>query len=174
MKRIAVIYQSRYGSTRQYAEWIAKELGAELLTRAQVQPADLAQYDVVVYGGGLYAGGIAGADLVLKHPVKQLVLFTVGVGDPKTADYAQVLKQAFPTGLPDNAKLFHLRGGIDYKRLTFVHRAMMAMVKKLMIGKTPPEKMTDEMRTIQDTYGKTVDFVDQASIRPIVDCVRSL
>ncbi len=174
MKRIAVIYQSKYGSTKQYAEWIAEQLGAELLPRAQVKPADLAQYDAVIYGGGLYAGGIGGADLVLKHPVKRLALFTVGLGDPKTADYTHVIKQAFPAGVPDTVKVFHLRGGVDYARLSFVHRTLMTVLKKLMIDKTPPEKRTDEMRTIQETYGKKADFTDRDSIAPIVAYVKSL
>lgn len=174
MKRIAVIYQSKYGSTKQYAEWIAQQLGAELLPRSQVKPADLAQYDVVVYGGGLYAGGIAGADLVLKHPVKRLALVTVGVGDPKTTDYAQVLRQAFPAGVPDDVRVFHLRGGMDYQRLSFLHRTLMGIIKKLMIDRTPPEKMNDEMRAIRDTYGKKTDFVDKDSIAPIVTYVNSL
>ena len=62
MTKIAVIYKSKYGSTKQYAEWIAQALDAPLFEASSVNPAQLAEYDVVVYGGGLYAGS------QLSHP----------------------------------------------------------------------------------------------------------
>ena len=31
MKKTAVIYGSKYGATKQYATWIAEELGADLI-----------------------------------------------------------------------------------------------------------------------------------------------
>ena len=95
MKRIAVIYQSKYGSTRQYAQWIARDLGAQLLERSAVSPASLREYDVVVYGGGLYAGGIAGVDLVAKYPCPPLVVFTVGLANPAITDYSEILNRNF-------------------------------------------------------------------------------
>lgn len=51
-KQIAVIYKSKYGSTKQYAEWIAKELDASLFEATNIKPSQLLDYDVVVYGGG--------------------------------------------------------------------------------------------------------------------------
>ena len=58
MVNIAVVYKSRYGTTKQYAEWIAKALDAILLEASVVKPSQLASFDIVVYGGGLYAGRI--------------------------------------------------------------------------------------------------------------------
>jgi hypothetical protein len=42
---------------KQYAVWIAEELGAELLQADTISPAKLREFDCAVYGGGLYAGG---------------------------------------------------------------------------------------------------------------------
>ena len=42
--KIAVIYASKYGATRRYAEWIAERLGATLLKRTAVKPAQLDEY----------------------------------------------------------------------------------------------------------------------------------
>lgn len=60
MGNIAVIYKSVYGSTKQYATWIAEALGADLLEAGQAKLETLRKYDTILYGGGLYAGGIAG------------------------------------------------------------------------------------------------------------------
>ena len=64
--------------------------------------------------------------------------------------------------------LFHLRGGIDYGKLGFVHRSMMAMLKR-SLGSKSEQDLTDEDRQILATYGKIVDFTDRASVRPIIE-----
>ena len=64
--------------------------------------------------------------------------------------------------------IFHLRGGIDYSRLGFVHKSMMGMLKKMLESK-PEQELTGEDRQILATYGKIVDFTDRASIRPLIE-----
>lgn len=174
MKRVAVIYQSKYGATKQYAQWIARNLGAELLERSTVLPASLREFDVVVYGGGLYAGGIAGVDLVAKHPCPSLVVFTVGLANPAITDYSEILNRNFPPKQKEKPKVFLLRGAMDYGRLGPVHRGMMAMMKKMTIDPKAPEDRTDEDRLMLETYGKSVNFIDEASIAPLVEYVKGL
>lgn len=66
-KKTAVIYKSKYGSTKKYAQWIAEELGADLMETDKTKLSALQNYDVIVYGGGLYAGGVSGISLVTKN-----------------------------------------------------------------------------------------------------------
>ena len=73
--KIAVIYKSHYGTTKQYAEWIAEALDTKLLERSSVKSEDISDYDLVIFGGGLYASGILGINLVTKNPPKELILF---------------------------------------------------------------------------------------------------
>ena len=65
-----VICDSQYGFTEQYARWIAEELGCPCVARKDVKPEQLQKYDGLIYGGGLYAGGVSG----LKWFAKQLAL----------------------------------------------------------------------------------------------------
>ncbi len=174
MKRIAVIYQSKYGTTKRYAEWIADALNAALLERTQVKPKQLTDYDIVVYGGGLYAGGIIGADLVTKHSTKALVVFTDGLTDPARKDFSELLAKHFSAELRQKAHFFHFRGGIDYAKLSKLHRGMMAMIKKLMLDKKPPEQHDAEGQALLESYGKQADYTDKTAIEPLVACVRGL
>ena len=135
MSKIAVIYKSKYGTTRQYAQWIAEAVGAVVLEASAVKPASLASFDVVIFGGAIYAGGITGIGLVTKNPCKQLVVFTVGVTNPKTADYTETLKKSFTAEQLSKTKLFHLQGGIDYFKLSFIHKAIIGMVRKSILKK---------------------------------------
>ena len=66
MKTI-VIYKTKYGSTKTYAEWIAKELDCKAVCTKEVKIDDLMNYDTIVYGGGLYAEVIAGVNLITKN-----------------------------------------------------------------------------------------------------------
>ncbi len=173
MKKIAVIYKSLHGSTKRYAEWIAEELKASLFEASGVKPAQLTDYDVIVYGGGLYAGGIIGVKLVTKNPCKNLVVFTVGLGTPETSDYTEILTKNFTAEYLEKSKVFHLHGGIDYQKLSIIHRVMMAFKKKES-EKIPLNERTSDDRSLLETYGGKVDFTDRETIKPLVDYVHEL
>lgn len=84
MKSIAIVYKSKYGSTKKYAQWITEEIRGDLFESSEVTTNKLMEYDIIVYGGGLYASGIAGISVItknfdaLKH--KDIIIFTVGLG----------------------------------------------------------------------------------------------
>ena len=44
---VVVIYKSKYGTTKQYAEWIAQALDAPALEASKVQPSQLESYDIM-------------------------------------------------------------------------------------------------------------------------------
>ena len=62
-----VIYKSKYGSTKAYAEWISEELNCRAIDVKTVKIADLTEYDTIIYGGGLYAEVIAGITFITKN-----------------------------------------------------------------------------------------------------------
>ena len=167
MSNVAVVYKSKYGSTKQYAQWIAEALDAPLFEASEVRPRQLMEYDMVVYGGGLYAGGINGVELVTKNPCKSLTVFTVGLADPNNTDYSAVLKKNFPKDMLPKTKIFHLRGGIDYGKLGFVHKGMMAVFKKAT-AKQDVSELSGEAKALVETNGENADFTDKGSIAPIV------
>ena len=97
MNKIAVVYKSKYGTTKQYAEWIAEELNASLFEVSSIKPLHLMDYDVIVYGGGLYASRIDGVKFVTKNPCNSLVIFTVGLADPNVTDYSAIVTKNIPS-----------------------------------------------------------------------------
>ena len=82
MKTI-ILYTSKYGATKKYADWLAAELScaAEETKRADI--AKVQQYDTVILGGGIYAGGIAGLSFIKKNyerlKAKKLIVFAARV-----------------------------------------------------------------------------------------------
>ena len=117
-----VLYGSKYGSTKQYAEWIAEELNADLLDVNDANLQNIKNYDTIIYGGAVYAGGITGINFIVKNYDQlknaKLVIFTCGIADPsidinKENLIKNVLKK-FPKASADEFALFHLRGAMYY------------------------------------------------------------
>jgi len=66
MKTI-VIYKSKTGFTKKYAEWIANDLLADIFDVSKVNIDMLTTYDTIIYGGSLYAVGINGIKLIKQN-----------------------------------------------------------------------------------------------------------
>lgn len=173
MEKLAVIYGTHYGTTQQYAQWIAESLEAPLLDAAKTSKEELKEYDWIIFGGGLYASGIKGFKLLKEHSGKNLVLFTVGLANPLATDYGPILQHNLTEEQLKNAKIFHLRGGIDYSQMSKIHRMMMA-VKKKDVEKKMKASPNEEDREFLATYNKQVDFTDKATIAPLIDYMKEV
>ena len=62
-----ILYQSKYGATRKYAQWLFAATNFDLLEMKQAKGTDLSRYEVIVFGGGIYASGIAGLNALKKQ-----------------------------------------------------------------------------------------------------------
>jgi menaquinone-dependent protoporphyrinogen IX oxidase len=161
-----ILYKSKYGTTKRYAAWIAKALSADLYDIKDISTDIINEYDYAVLGGGMYAGSVLGANLIEKIKCKQIVLFTVGLADPVTTDYSGQINRMFPNGAPENVKIFHFRGGINYNNLSFVHKTMMRMLVKTVKKKFV---LSDEEKLFLSSYGSEIDFCDEKTIEPLIE-----
>lgn len=180
MKKVIVIYKSKYGFTKKYAHWISQELGAELREAEKTKASDLLDYDIIVYGGGLYAGGVNGLSLIVKSfpsiGDKSLYLFTVGAADVNNetniSNIRRSLAKVLTPEMERKINIFHFRGGIDYPKLSFSHRIMMRMMVK-MIQKKPEHELSNEDKDMLATYGQVIDFTDKSSIDTMINRIKS-
>ncbi len=175
MKKQLIIYGSRYGSTKRYAERLAEMTGTEAVEYKAVK--DLDDYDRIVYLGSLYAGGVTGLKQTVgkMSPQQELIVSTVGLADPTDASNVAHIRQSIKGQIPahfyDESRLFHLRGAIDYTKLNLKYRLMMSLLAK-KVAKLSEEQQNAETRAMLETYGKQVDFVDFSSLQPIVDKIK--
>lgn len=180
MNKKIVVYTSNYGSTKRYAQWIAEELSCPLFEKKAIHPQDFSDSQTVIYGGGLYAGSVNGINFITRNwrslSDKNVVLFTCGLADPEDpanlSNIQSTLAKSLSAEMLAQIKIFHLRGGIDYPRLNFVHRSMMAMLRRMLLKKDARD-LSSEDRQLLDTYGKCIDLTDRESIRPLAVYVRS-
>lgn len=166
MKTI-VVYKSKYGYTKKYAEWIAESLGCDIKENAYL--ADIMGYDAVICGGGIYAGRINGVKLIVKNleklSGKKLVLFAVGSNPGRPEELEAFWKQALEENVRLNVPHFYLRGGFDYGRLGSVDRLMMNMLKKMLLKK---DELTEDDKGLFAAYETPVDFTDKENLKQIL------
>lgn len=168
-----IIYGSEYGTTEKYAEALAARTAIEAKRFDQLD--DINRYDTIIYLGALYAGGVMGLKRTFGKlqscKDKKIVIATVGLADPDNEANAANIKSGMagqlPNGVFDQASIVHLRGGIDYSRLTMKHKMMMSMLYKKAIG-LPEEERTAEVRAMIETYNQKVDFVNPEDLDKII------
>ena len=161
--KTAVIYKSKYGATKRYAEWISEELQCPIFEHSQIKSADLDAYDLIIYGGGMYAGSIAGVRKIIKNYRNDLVVFVSGLSDPADADIREIMIRN-ELGV---AKLFVFHGGYEFDKLTFRDKLIIRVVRKAM-----SKDMTQEEKAAM--YGNVIDFTDRAAIAPLVEYVNDI
>ena len=172
MERI-IIYGSQYGSTQRYAKRLSQQTGIPAVNYKETP--ELSDVKTIIYLGGLYAGGVLGLAKTLRkistEKVQKLILVTVGLADPEEQENkdnirASLQRQISPE-LFGRTKIFHLRGGIDYQKLSFGHRTMMKLLYQ-SLQRRQWETQTAENRAFMETYGKQVDFTDFGALEPII------
>lgn len=189
MSKTAVIYYSKYGTTENYARLIAKALGADLFEAKKTKFRDIKGYDTVVFGGGIYSGGIRGIELITKNWYKGLcekkvVCFAVGITIDKEENREQCMdinfRKRFVTDAEEDhgrddlsaselikekrlpIKCFFLPGAFDPRKVKGLDKFIIGITKK-MIDDSP------EGQQLLDYFNKSCDLVDYDSIKPVVE-----
>ncbi|HHX25023.1 MAG: flavodoxin domain-containing protein [Tepidanaerobacteraceae bacterium] len=164
--KVLVVYQSKYGSTKQYAEWIQKSFKADLIDLNQNTP-DYNDYSIIIFGGYLYAGSIKIAKHLIKNwekiREKEVILFTTGA---MPIDHPLV-KDAYEKNLPqeirEKIKYFPLSGRI-------IHEKLSPIDKILIFGGAILEKDPEMKKGMKTDY----DGVKQENLTPLYEYIEAI
>lgn len=167
-----VVYRSKYGATKKYAEWIAEALNCKAIENRNLKIEDLLQYDTIIYGGGLYAEVIDGVTLITKNldklDGKKLVVFSTGITPLKYTEYYDklVIDKNFKPEMLDKIKIYNFMGKMIIDELSAVHRAALKTLKQIMSAKKNPNEMEKLLIELCETSG---DFTDKNAIKDLID-----
>lgn len=176
MKKVAVVYKSKYGSTEKYAKWIAEDTGADIFKVSEVKVGKLEEFNTIVYCGGLYAGGILGFSFIKNNYSKlcdkKLIVVAVGATLKKDEAIEEIKGRNLTDEMKDKVQLFLLRGGLNYKKMNLIDRFLMfLLVKSVKLKKA--EELDDDTKGLIATYGKVVDFTNKDAIAPIISAINN-
>lgn len=166
-----VIYKTKYGSTKTYAQWISEALDCEMVDAKTINASLLEKYDTIIYGGGLYAEVINGVSLITKSfdklKDKKLIVYTTGITPLDCRDYydKMVIEKNFKPDMTDKIKVYNFLGKMVNSELSLVHRTALKTLKKIMQGKENPSEMEKLLVDLCDADG---DFTDKNAITDLI------
>ncbi|MGL5756573.1 MAG: flavodoxin domain-containing protein [Paraclostridium sp.] len=171
-KKTAVIYKTKYGSTKKYAGWIALKLNADLYEVTDIRPKHLLEYDMIVFGGGLYRGKISGINFIKdnydKIKDKKLFLFSVGMESINEDKREIIIKQNLNKMSLENIKIYNFKGEYEYKTLNFLDKIMMKALKKTIENKGRANFTQDDL-TVLKGFEEKVNLTDKQSINKLIE-----
>lgn len=173
-----IIYGSQYGTTKQYAKELSKKTNIKAYSYENIKNID--KYETIIYIGALYDGGVLGMAKTFKkisnYKSKKIIIATVGLADPMDIEninnIENSMKRQLSSKIYERAYIYHLRGGIDYSKLNFVHKIMMGLVYK-KAKSLPEHKKTAEVKAMINTYNQKVNFVNYYSLENIIREIQS-
>ncbi len=168
-----VIYKSKTGFVRNYAEWIAEELSADIFEVSKVNINMLTKYDTVVYGGSLHAVGINGVKFITKNfdklKEKKLVVFASGASPSSENVIKEVVTNNFTTQQQKCIKFFYLRGGFNYNKLPTFDKVLMTLLNwKIKIKKKQKKQLTHDEIGMLAVLSKPADFTRKKNINEMI------
>lgn len=145
MNDTIIIYRSKTGFSRRYAQWLAEELACQALDYRERSRLRLAEYGAIILVGGLYAGQMAGLGWLKKQlprlQGKRVAALAVGCAPMDTPDLPQSMEKLF--GPTPEIRGFYCQGGLDYQHMGAVDRAMMAALRAALRRKKDAQAMLE-------------------------------
>ena len=173
MKKTLVIYKSKTGFTERYARWIAEDVEADVKPVTELDLAGLADYDIVVFGGPLFASRILDLGKVQswmeKMPQKIWVVFATGATPPDAAFVKSIEKINFPPEMPKPARFYYFLGGMDFEKMGWLNRLLIRLFGRLSQKK---RKSDEAKRVTSPSEFHSFDLSDRSYIEPLVKYVR--
>ena len=174
MSKGIILYQSKYGATKKYAEWLTEATGFDCIETKKASLNTVQNYDTIILGGGVYASGIAGLSFLKKNITalkeKKIAVFCVGASpyDEKAvqAGYEHNFKDAL-AGLP----CFYCRGAWNEKAMSFGDRTLCKLLQKAVAKKSPAEMELWE-QALFSAIGQSCDWTDKKYLEPLLEFIR--
>ncbi|MFC2167797.1 flavodoxin domain-containing protein [Acidobacteriota bacterium] len=120
-----VLYSTKYGSTEQYAKWIAEEIQADLFKIVDFDTLRIDQYSAIIIGSPTYMGKIQIKDFLEKNwdilKTKPIFLFNTGLF-PEDSPESKKSFDMIPAHIRDYIEYLKIPGKIEMKKLKFTEK----------------------------------------------------
>lgn len=166
-----ILFQSKYGAAKRYAEWLSAETGFSCVETKSADINTVKNYDVILLGGGIYASGIAGLPFLKKNigalSGKKIVVFCCGASPYDDEAFRQIQEFNLKGALSD-IPCFYCRGMWDMEAMSFKDRTLCKMLRKSVSKKNPADYEIWE-KALMAAGDEKCDWTDKKYIQPILE-----
>lgn len=175
MKRGIILYRSKYGAAKRYANWLAQATGFDCVEIGKADIDAVRQVPAVILCGGIYAGGIGGIGWIQAHWQAlqgcKLAVFAVGAS-PWDADALRELRTRNLKPPMEKIPCFYGRGVWDESVMGFRDRVLVKLLKK-MTAKQDPAGYEPWQAALMSAGSGPADWTDRAYLRPLLDAIEN-
>ena len=171
--RTLVLYVSKTGNTKKYAEEIAQAVHADLLPGRKFKPKMIEKYDTIVFGGWVMGNAIRGLDKFLMHyeqmKEKNVLIFSCGM----SMVTAQTRADMISSNILDlyHVRYYQLRGSFDYSKLGPIQKLLMSNSLRMVANDPNASAAQQALLTIKET---PIHYHDTEGISKIVSVLHRL
>lgn len=174
MEKGIILYRSKYGAARKYAEWLRDMTDFSCAETAKIAVSEVDPCETVILCGSIYASGIAGLSFLKKNigrwKEKKIAIFCVGASPFDEKAFAEI-KARNLTGDLREIPLFYGRGAWDESKMKFMDRTMCKMLQK-SVAKKDPDTYEPWMKALMCAVGKNCDWTDPDYLTPLIDYLK--
>lgn len=174
MEKGMILYRSKYGAAKKYADWLAEMTGYECCEAAGAAVDRAEQCEAVVLCGGIYASGIAGLPFLKKNinrlKGKKIAILCVGASPYDDAAFAAIRSHNLKGEL-QGIPLFYGRGAWDESKMTLKDRTLCRLLQK-SVAKKDPGTWEPWMKALMCAVGQAKDWTDKRYLAPLVEFLR--
>lgn len=161
-----IVYRSKYGHTKQYAEWLAAARNCEVIPLSKLRKQHIENHETIIFGTGVYIGKMKGLKKILRRcKEKNLVVFACGGSLHDPAHEAIIVRQNLHGVDHTNLTFFYVPGGIDLSKVKGIMRPFMN-IARWMISKKK-QKTQDEIEFLKGFEAPTY-FVSEEHLAPML------
>ena len=161
-----VIYKSKTGFTKRYAQWIKEDLNCDMVSYDKGVSLSFDSYDTVIFGGGFYAGKINGLNQFKKNlsklEGKKIIVFATGAAPAEAPDTQNSLRKNFTDAEWSKIKAFYMQSGLCYEKMGTKDKMMMAGLRTIL-------KMSKSSAEALKAIQKSFDVTKKDAIKALVE-----
>lgn len=166
-----VVYKSKYGATKKYAQWLCEETGFDMCEVSEAKIENLVEYEVIVFGGGIYASGVPVTGFIKKNIKKlvgqKIIVFCDGASPYEENAFKTIREHVMKDDLKD-IPFFYCRGAWNMEAMSLVDRNLCKMLQKAVAKKDPSDYEIWET-ALMEAGSDTKDWTDKSYLKPIID-----
>lgn len=123
MKKVAVVYSSKYGHTKQYADWLKEDVDADAIDISKFNITQMLAYKLVIFACGVYGDKLSIMDFVKKNvsaiPVQKTMIMAVSwyTNDSKEAS-EKLIAENYPEEFKGKVPIYVVNSGINKKQVS--------------------------------------------------------
>lgn len=170
MNKGIILYQSKYGATKRYAQWLQEITRFECTETKKADIKFVTNFETIILGGGVYASGILGFSFIKKNidilKGKKIAVFCVGASPYDNTAIEKIREMHFKDKLKE-IPLFYCRGAWDMEKMSVIDKALCKMLQKA-VARQNPETYEPWQKALMSVGEDKCDWTDKEYLNALI------